>query len=279
MTLSREKFSQHQGFSRARRESASRQNSLSVQRLCHHHRYSLTTTSGAMPSKTHQHTKMRGLLPSAIEDEKESDPKMKRNAREIEGDTPKVKAKDGPNETQSKPNPTSKRISINREEIAKVMMAQSQAARQATLGLPFQARNEIGKKVPGPNKPQSTNHKQPVYDGATKGRPALSDEAIAAILRYTNPECNKAQTWVHAHEFTKAIQERMKAKMEEREDLRKKIYRKLHAQSMVNNPAANPTNLQAVRGDQVDDDKLTPMERVQRAHDRLQKALAEILDV
>ncbi|KAF4250402.1 hypothetical protein CNMCM8714_000030 [Aspergillus fumigatus] len=71
----------------------------------------------------------------------------------------------------------------------------------------------------------------------------------------------------------------MKAKMEERENLRKKIYRKLHAQSMMNNLEANPTNLQAVRGDQVDDDKLTPMERVQRAHDRLQKALAEILDV
>lgn len=71
----------------------------------------------------------------------------------------------------------------------------------------------------------------------------------------------------------------MKAKMEEREDLRKKIHRKLHAQLMVNNPGANPTNLQAVRGDQVDDDKLTPIERVQRAHDRLQKALAEILDV
>ncbi|GFF28633.1 hypothetical protein IFM58399_02038 [Aspergillus lentulus] len=232
-----------------------------------------------MPSKAHQHTKMRGLLPSAIEDGKEWDPKMKRNAREVEGDTPKTEANDGPKETKPKPNPASKRISINREEIAKVMMAQSQAARQATLGLPFQARNEVGKKVPGPSKSQTTNNKQPVYDGATNGRPALSDEAIAAILRYTKPECNKAQTWIHAHEFTKAIQERMKAKMEEREDLRKKIHRKLHAQLMVNNPGANPTNLQAVRGDQVDDDKLTPIERVQRAHDRLQKALAEILDV
>lgn len=71
----------------------------------------------------------------------------------------------------------------------------------------------------------------------------------------------------------------MKAKMEEREDLRKKIHRKLHAQMMVNT-GANPTNLQAVQGDQVDEDsKLTPVERVQRAHDRLQKALAEILDV
>ncbi|GIJ98228.1 hypothetical protein Aspvir_000343 [Aspergillus viridinutans] len=233
-----------------------------------------------MPSKAHQHTKMRRLLPSAIEDGKELNPKMKRNAREVEGDTPKVKAKGGPKETKPKPNPASKRVSVNREEIAKVMMAQSQAARQATLGLPFQARNEVGKKLPGPNKPQRTNHKQPVYDGATKG-PPLSNEAIAAILRYTKPECNKAQTWVHAHEFTKAVQERMKAKMEEREDLRKKIHRKLHAQLMVNNPGANPTNLQAVRGDQMDDEtsKLTPAERVQRAHDRLQKALAEILDV
>ncbi|KAF4258664.1 hypothetical protein CNMCM8714_002083 [Aspergillus fumigatus] len=77
-----------------------------------------------MPSKAHQHTKMRGLLPSAIEDGTDLDPKMKRNAREVEGDTPKAKAKDGSNETQPKPNPTSKRISINREEIAKVMMAQ-----------------------------------------------------------------------------------------------------------------------------------------------------------
>ncbi|GIC85611.1 uncharacterized protein Aud_001444 [Aspergillus udagawae] len=234
-----------------------------------------------MPSKAHQHTQMRGLLPSAIEDGKELDPKMKRIAREVEEDTPKAEAKGGPKETKSKPNPASKRVSFNREEIAKVMMAQSQAVRQATLGLPFQARDEVGKNVPGPNKPQSTNHKQPVYDGATKGRPPLSNEAIAAILRYTKPECNKAQTWVHAHEFTKAVQERMKAKMEEREDLRKKIHRKLHAQLMLNNPGANPTNLHAVRGDQMDDgtSKLTPTERVQRAHDRLQKALAEILDV
>lgn len=82
---------------------------------------------------------------------------MKRNAREVEGDTPKAKAKDGSNETQPKPNPTSKRISINREEIAKVMMAQSQAARQATLGLPFQARNEIGKNVPGPKESPSVS--------------------------------------------------------------------------------------------------------------------------
>jgi hypothetical protein len=61
---------------------------------------------------------------------------MKRNAREVEGDTPKAIVKDGPEETKSKANPASKRISINREEIAKVMMAQSQAARQATLGHP-----------------------------------------------------------------------------------------------------------------------------------------------
>ncbi|RHZ60456.1 uncharacterized protein CDV56_106813 [Aspergillus thermomutatus] len=232
-----------------------------------------------MPRKARQH-KVRGLLPSAIEDGKDLDPQMKRDAREIEGDTPKAAAKDGPKETKPEPNPASKRISINREEITKIMMAQSQAARQAKLGLPFQAREEIGKDVPGFNKSQSGNRKQPVYDGATKGRPPLSNEAIAAILRYTKPECNKAQTWVHAHEFTKAVQERMKAKMEEREDLRKKIHRKLHAQLMLNNPGARPNNLQAVRGEQVDDDsKLTPTQRVQRAHDRLQKALAEILDV
>ncbi|GFG11377.1 hypothetical protein IFM5058_05396, partial [Aspergillus udagawae] len=108
-----------------------------------------------MPSKAHQPTKMRGLLPSAIEDGKELDPKMKRNAREVEEDTPKAEAKGGPKETKSKPNPASKRVSFNREEIAKIMMAQSQAARQATLGLPFQARDEVGKNVPGPNKPQS----------------------------------------------------------------------------------------------------------------------------
>lgn len=99
----------------------------------------------------------RRLLPSAIEDGKEWDPKMKRNAREVEGDTPKTEANDGPKETKPKPNPASKRISINREEIAKVMMAQSQAARQATLGLPFQARNEVGKKVPGPSKSQTVS--------------------------------------------------------------------------------------------------------------------------
>ncbi|RLM01979.1 hypothetical protein CFD26_108995 [Aspergillus turcosus] len=232
-----------------------------------------------MPRKAHQHTKKRGLLPSAIEDGKELDTQMKRNAREIEGDTPKAKAKDGPKETKPEAKPASKRVSTNREEIAKIMMAQSQAARQATLGLPFQAREDVGKEAPAPKKSPSTNRKQPVYDGATKGRPALSNEAIAAILRYTKPECNKAQAWVNAHEFTKAIQERMKAKMGEREDLRKKIHRKLHAQMMVNT-GVNPTNLQAVRGEQADDDsKLTPAERVQRAHDRLQKALAEILDV
>lgn len=85
---------------------------------------------------------------------------MKRNAREIEG-TPKAKAKDGPKETKSEPKPSSKRVSVNREEIGKIMMAQSQAARQATLGLPFQAREEVGKEIPVSKKSQSVSVQRP----------------------------------------------------------------------------------------------------------------------
>lgn len=105
---------------------------------------------------------------------------MKRNAREIEGDTPKAKGKDGPKETKSEPKPASKRVSINREEIAKIMMAQSQAARQATLGLPFQPREEVGKEVPAPKKSQSVSVQSLVSQTSLTHMP---DQSQAARVR------------------------------------------------------------------------------------------------
>ncbi|EAW14232.1 uncharacterized protein ACLA_072650 [Aspergillus clavatus NRRL 1] len=229
-----------------------------------------------MPRKARRQPKKKGPLPPAIEDKKLEDPEMKRAAAEIE-DTPRPQAKHGPQETK----PDLKRHSDNREEIAKVMKAQSQAVKRAALGPPFQCPKEVTKGCPilsEPTKDQGPR-KQPAYDHVSK-LPPLSLDSIAAMLKISKPECDKAKTWVDAHEATKVVQARMKAKMEEREELRKKLQRRLHARMALNIPSGPSTNLQAARGrDEEEYSKLSPMERVQKAHERYQKALTEILDL
>ncbi|KAL2817458.1 hypothetical protein BDW59DRAFT_165974 [Aspergillus cavernicola] len=78
-----------------------------------------------------------------------------------------------------------------------------------------------------PSKPQKI-HK---YEGTEKHAP-LNNDAIADILRHCKPDCPKTQAWVNAHEASKGGKERMRAKVKEREGLRKKVLHKASVRSL-----------------------------------------------
>ncbi|PTU20028.1 hypothetical protein P175DRAFT_0493825 [Aspergillus ochraceoroseus IBT 24754] len=67
----------------------------------------------------------------------------------------------------------------------------------------------------------------------TESYSTLSDDAVADILKQAKPDCEKAQAWIKAHESSKIARERRRAKILEREDLRKRIFEKMRSKTLA----------------------------------------------
>ncbi|GAB1204629.1 hypothetical protein APSETT445_003291 [Aspergillus pseudonomiae] len=123
--------------------------------------------------------------------------------------------------------------------------------------------------------------------GTVTGAP-LSNDDVADILKKVKPDCHKAQAWVKAHEVSKAAMERLKAKSENRDALRKKSLRQLHgrghqAEAQSDAPRyqarAPAPNLQAPEDRTVEEEleeARVVYNRVSLAHDRLLKTIVDM---
>ncbi|KAE8351587.1 hypothetical protein BDV28DRAFT_158632 [Aspergillus coremiiformis] len=120
----------------------------------------------------------------------------------------------------------------------------------------------------------------------------LSDDDITNILNDIKPECHKAEAWIKAHEASKAVKERGKVKLENRDDLRKKAVRQSHdrarqaaSQSDVSSHDARAPGLASALGgpgnhtvqEELEEARVV-YNRVSLAHDRLLKTIADMED-
>ncbi|KAF9886535.1 hypothetical protein FE257_011306 [Aspergillus nanangensis] len=139
-------------------------------------------------------------------------------------------------------------------------------------------------------------------DTSAPTAPPLTNDAIADILKKTKPDCPRAQAWIQAHEIAKAARERMNGRIEDCDELRKKVARRLRdkARQVATNSGAPKNEIKAFLEELAEEDRIAAeceadadngkekskdakddspeavFERVCIAHERLNKTIAEI---
>lgn len=134
------------------------------------------------------------------------------------------------------------------------------------------------------------NKRNPEYTNTTKS-PALTGTAIASILQQTKPDCPKAQAWIKAQQISEETKARLAQRLLDREGSeRVDVKRKEHAvmERIVASKLADKAREMRLGSSEIagldqgagkteekewKERNMTPQRRVQRAHDRLQKAL------
>ncbi|KAL3467346.1 hypothetical protein BJX64DRAFT_283666 [Aspergillus heterothallicus] len=93
--------------------------------------------------------------------------------------------------------------------------------------------------LPSPSQIQPQAHQRSTPH--TPETTPLNNDTIAEILTTLKPTCPKAQSWVQAHHAAKAAQAQLRAKMREREGLRKQVLQKLREKTLKALRNANPS--------------------------------------
>ncbi|RAL13487.1 uncharacterized protein BO97DRAFT_40074 [Aspergillus homomorphus CBS 101889] len=143
------------------------------------------------------------------------------------------------------------------------------------------------------NKKVSGGQRVPRYDGCDLN-PPLSRDAVADIVKQTRADCPKAQAWLgaHAYGFEREDQEKRQMGIIEREQKRKATVDSLRYQTMVALKAAEaskeevrevlamlpPAQLKPTPAITTEAEMVAQVKRVEKAHERLQRTLAEMKD-
>ncbi|KAI9926483.1 hypothetical protein MW887_004248 [Aspergillus wentii] len=207
----------------------------------------------------------RSLLPSIIEDKASLDSEMKRGAYLVELASLQVNNR----ENQPKRQDNTSRVEDS------LYLAGYRSEKASALDMPFVGASEPRMSLPFSSvMDQIIATQEPRYEGSVRG-PALSRDAIANLLRQANPNCPRAHGWLKAHEWSKAEQEKIKKRVEDRNALRKKINQNLRAKAReaLGDLDIPSDHLGPEVGEDEEESKETPEERVKKAHDRLQEAL------
>ncbi|GES64953.1 hypothetical protein ATEIFO6365_0009044800 [Aspergillus terreus] len=219
------------------------------------------------------------LPPSAIEDSQDLEPKMKRFVS-----SPEQPTQENPQQVHE-----ARRKEGPPRENPRLSTARFWAQKAESLDGPAEFSSKKCSVSELLNPSEAFRREKPdKAETAATGPPALSNDAIADILRKTKPDCPHAQAWIQAHEIQKAEQQR-----KERAELRNKVARRVRDKARkaakksgaskreVNEflgelPKEEQTNTAEQKpADPKDDTPEMILKRVDEAHERLKKTIED----